>query len=184
MLGSTMPPGFSAEGYHTARCVSLVELGTIFVYDKWQGQLRLTWEMPRDLRDYKKGFAPSPKQISKEYASSFYGRSWLKRHLTSWLGEQTVHDLDHKFDPYAIVGAPCMIKIEHRRNVTTEAWYEDISDIQPMPEDKVPPAFNEYRVLTFKNFDVDIFNKLPDFVTAKIMRSKEFPLLNVNPTKL
>jgi hypothetical protein len=171
-------PSFSAEGYHVARCFSLVQLGTIFIVSKFQNQVRLTFEMPMELRDYSGGRGMAPKQISREYASSFYGSSWLKRHLTQWLGDAAVASLDKKFDPWLILGQTCQIKIEHGKNENTGAWYEIISDIQPLPAQNCPPPFNENRLLTFENFDREIFEKLPDYVIQKIMSSKEYQLMN------
>lgn len=171
-------PGFSEEGWHAARCFSLVQLGTIFIVNKFQSQVRLTWEMPFDKRQYN-GQTPAPKQISREYASSFYGKSWLKQHLASWLGDDIVLQLDKKFDPYLILGQPCQIKIEHKMNPNSGTWFEEITNILPLADKEMPPQFNETRLLTFDNFDRELFNKLPDFVAQKIMSSKEYQYIKV-----
>lgn len=174
------PSGLSTEGPHIARCYSLVQLGTIYVLDKWQSQVRISWELPFDKRVFGRGKNPAPKTISKDYAANLYGSSWLKKHIISWMGQSVMGKLDQAntegFDPFIVVGEPCILHVIHKRS-SRGAWYEDIENITPLDRE-CPDQYNPTKVLTFENFDMRIFQGLPDFVQKKIMGSKEWEQLN------
>jgi hypothetical protein len=179
---NSKPIGLSAEGLHVARCYALVQLGTIYIPDKWQSRVRISWELPNDQRVFVKGHKPAPKTVSKEYASNLYGNSWLKKHLISWFGQEVMNRLDETnnegFDPFIVVGQPCLLSIVHLRS-GKGAWYEDIDGVFPLRHGDVCPAqYNPTKVLTMENFSFEIFNSLPEFVQKKIMGSKEWKLVN------
>lgn len=172
------PAGLVAEGLHLARCYALIQLGTIFIVDKWQAQVRLQFELPYDVRVFRKGAKPAPKTVSKEYAANLYNKSWLKRHLISWLGEEVMLRLDEAnndgFDPFIVVGQPCQLDMRHKQS-QKGAWYEDIEMIYPAgPAHVIPEQYNPTQILTFDNFDKNVFANLPEFVQKKIVGSKEY----------
>lgn len=184
---STIPPGFAAMGWHRARCIQYIQIGTIqIINEKWQHQVRIGWELPYELRPYDKNNPSqlSPKMVSRDYASSLYNKSWLKKHLQQWMGAEIIEELQNRqkkglaFDPYMILSQPCQIKIEHRCNPATQMWYEDVVDVFALKNEEVinnfAPQVNDNRVLTFDEWRQSTFESLPNFIKNKIMRSKEY----------
>jgi hypothetical protein len=182
---STIPPAFSAEGYHRARAIGFVEVGTIFIVSHWQHRVRISFELPYDMRQFDENDATEirPKIISKEYASRLYGKSKLKLHLQQWLGNDVINEIITRqqqgkpFDPYIFIGQICQIKIEHIKNDKGN-WFEEITDVQPIKKqetiDNFPDQISQGYVLTYEDWLPSIYNSLSDYVKDRIASSKEY----------
>jgi hypothetical protein len=177
---SNKPTGFSNPGFHVARCCGIIQLGTIFLYGHWKPMLRIEWELPRELRPFKAGEPEQPKIISREYSASLYGESHLKKHLISWFGFEFVNIFATNLDITMILGAPCLLNISHKTDQNGR-WFEMVEEVHgARPEDNVPEAINQPRVLqlTEEHFDQRLYEKLPAFLKDKIAGSQEFKKLH------
>lgn len=173
---SDKPPGLSPEGFHIARCFGFIHLGTIFIYGHWKQMIRLEFELPNECRVFKQGENEKPKVVTREYAASLYGKSHLKTHLISWFGEEFVNIFSQNFDISMLLGAPCLLRLSHKRS-STNKWYEEIEELHAVRDtDDVPDPINPIRslVLNEQEFDARVFNELPKFIQEKIKGSQEY----------
>jgi hypothetical protein len=182
---STIPPAFSSEGWHRARAIGFVEVGTIFIATKWQHRIRITWELPFDQRQYDEN-DPSvirPKLISQEYASNLYGKSHLKKHLLQWVGQQAIDDIIERqqngrpFDPYIFIGEICQIKLQHIQKENNK-WFEEVIDVAAITKEETratfPPQLTIGKMLTYEDWKQDVFDELSDYVKNRMRSSKEY----------
>lgn len=165
------------SGNHIARCYAMVQIGTIKeesgVYaGKEQHKVRITWETPHESHDFGKGMQPF--SISKEFTLSMNEKATLRKMLESWRGRAFTEDEAKAFDITKLVGVPCMINVIHKTSGKGNQ-YADISSIATLPKGLQAPAqVNESFVLSFDDWNQNIFDSLSDFVKDKIKSSKEY----------
>jgi hypothetical protein len=183
---STIPPAFSAEGWHRARAIGFVEIGTIFIATRWQHRIRITWELPFDQRqfDEQDPAAIRPKLISHEYASNLYGKSHLKKHLLQWIGDEGLQKIidcqqnGRPFDPYIFIGEICQIKLRHVQKEKTLTWFEEVEDVYAILQEQTiksfPPQITTGKVLTYEDWDEGAWTELSDYVKNRMRSSQEY----------
>lgn len=165
-------------GNYVARCYQMIEIGT--VSEVIQGtpkilhKVRIGWELPEELRVF--GDKEQPLVISKEYTLSMNEKSNLRKDLKSWRGKDFTPEEARGFDITKLLGVPCMLNIIHKASKTDASkLYEEISAISSPPKSVVcPKQFFPTQVLSFDNFDWELFNSLPDFIADKIKSSLEY----------
>ena len=175
-------PSFKRElipsGNHVARCYSMIEIGTItenvMGEDKDLHKVRVTFELPSELRVFKEENGEQPMVISKEYTLSMHEKANLRKDLESWRGKGFTEEEALSFDITALLGVSCMINIIHKTSKKGDD-YSIISGITPVPNGlDVPEKINEVFELSFEKWSNDAFNGLPDFLKDKIKSSKQF----------
>jgi hypothetical protein len=71
----------------------------------------------------------------------------------------------------ALIGLPCMVEIKHN-----EKGYPKVSNVAGAPEGiPVPELQNDPKIFNFDEPDMDLYNKLPEFVQGKIKAALDFP---------
>lgn len=164
-------------GNHIARCYSMVEIGTIketsgLYAGKEQHKVRITWETPHECHDFGKGLQPF--SVSKEFTLSMNEKATLRKMLESWRGKSFSEEEATRFDITKLLGVPCMINVIHKTS-GKGSQYADISSIATLPKGlEAPGQVNASFVLSFDNWNQNIFDSLPDFVKDKIKGSKEY----------
>jgi hypothetical protein len=172
-------------GTFAARCYEMIQIGTnvelINGEPKTLNKVRITWELPTEMKVFKEEKGEQPLVISKEFTLSMHEKATLRKFLESWRGKSFTEDESKAFDITKLLGAPCMISVIH--SVSKQGnTYAEISTVTTVPKGMVvPDQINETRVLSFDNWDWDLFNKLPDFIKSKIMSSEEYQTLNAAP---
>jgi len=166
-------------GNYIARCYQMIEIGTvketILGKDKISPKVRIGWELPTELKVFKEENGEQPCVISKEYTLSMAEKANLRIALKSWRGKDFTEDEAKSFDITKLLGVPCMINIIHKPSKDGLKIYEEISGITPLPKGiDCPPQFNKTLLLSYDSFDIDVFNKLPDFIRNKMMGSLEY----------
>lgn len=166
-------------GNYIARCYQMIEIGTvketILGKDKISPKVRIGWELPTELKVFKEENGEQPCVISKEYTLSMAEKANLRIALKSWRGKDFTEDEAKSFDITKLLGVPCMINIIHKPSKDGLKVYEEISGITPLPKGiDCPPQFNKTLLLSYDSFDIDVFNKLPDFIRNKMMGSLEY----------
>jgi hypothetical protein len=158
----------------------MIEIGTVteFVLGKQVivKKVRIGWELPTELKIFKEENGEQPLVISKEYTLSMNEKSNLRKDLKSWRGKDFTEDEAKCFDITKLLGAACMLNIIHKPSQSDPTKiYEQIAGITGVPKGMtVPPQINKTFVLSYDEFDANIFNSLPDFIKNKMQGSLEY----------
>ena len=166
-------------GNYIARCYQMIEIGTvketILGKEKIVPKVRIGWELPTELKVFNNENGEQPCVISKEYTLSMAEKANLRIALKSWRGKDFTEDEAKSFDITKLLGVPCMINIIHKTSKDGLKVYEEISGITPIPKGiECPPQYNKTLLLSYDSFDVEVFNKLPDFIRNKMTGSLEY----------
>jgi hypothetical protein len=167
-------------GNYPARCYGITHLGTIteeyLGEAKTANRVRLTWELPTELKVFKPENGEQPQVISKEYTLSMHEKASLRHLVESWRGKGLTNDEAAHFDVVKLAGAACMLNIIHKAKTDGSGnMRADISSISALMKGYACPAqVNPTQIFSVTEFDQAAFDKFPDFVKDKIKSSKEY----------
>lgn len=176
-------------GNYVARCYSMIHIGTveedILGEKKTLNKVRITWELPGEMRVFQEDKGEQPLVISKEYTLSMHEKATLRRDLESWRGRSFTDEQAKSFDITKLLGVPCMLNIIHKTTKSGNT-VAVISNISSIPKGFTCPAqinpnyewnFEEY-------FDEIALDAFPDFIKDKIKSSAEYKKLVNMPIDL
>lgn len=169
-------------GTYVARCYSMVHIGTIETEymgeTKEQNKVRITWELPTELKVFKEEKGEQPQVVSKEFTLSMHEKSNLRKFLESWRGKGFTEEEAKKFDVTKLLGKSCMLSIIHKTSKQGKI-YAEISSISTLPKGMTcPDQINNSFEFTFTPYDASKFESLPDWLKDKIKQSKEYRAMN------
>ncbi len=174
-------------GSYPATCYSMIEMGTneeVFQGEtKMVNKVRITFELPTELVTFNEERGPQPRVISKEFSLSMHEKSNLRAFLESWRGKSFTENEASAFDVTKLLGVPCLLSITHKtaKNGNT---YANITGISLIPKGmEVPEMVNDKQVLSFDDFNEELFSSLPDFIKEKIEMSEEYKSLRMEADK-
>lgn len=177
--GSSTP---APAGNHVGRCVEMIQVGTLEKEFKGEKKLqhiiRLTWELPYEMREAKEGEEAKPFLVSKNYTFSMYEMATFRKHLAAWRGKdwKTQAEAD-EFDPGKLLGVPCMVSVTHKESQKGNT-YAEVSGLGAMPKGmSCPDQINTTRALSYNDFNWVTYNSLPDFIKNDIQLTPEFKAL-------
>jgi hypothetical protein len=116
------------EGTHQAVCVDVIDLG--MKETTWQGKLKvqhkidLVWQIAEARDDGK------PYQVYKRYTLSLNEKASLRHDLESWRGKPFTIDEEHGFDVETVIGANCLVNIQHR--TVADKTYANVVSVMPL----------------------------------------------------
>lgn len=182
---NSQPRELIAAGNYFGRCYQMIEIGTvketILGVEKILHKVRIGWELPSEMKVFKEENGPQPRVISKEYTLSMHEKAALRIALKSWRGKDFTEEEAKSFDITKLIGVPCMINIIHKPSKSDHTKiYEEISGITGVPKEMVnaiPAQINKSFVLSYDNFNVELFSSLPDFIKDKMKSSLEYAAL-------
>lgn len=162
-------------GSYPARLYSIIVIGTEFF--EWMGEkksskkIRLTFELPTETKEFKEGDGEKPFVISQEFGFSMGKKSKMRPMVEGWLGKSFVSDDEaYEFDIESLLGKDCLLSVAEN-----EKGYSFISNVSPMPKGmKCPVQVNPSTMLSFDNWDEELFEKLPEFLRDKISKTPEY----------
>jgi len=172
-------------GNYIARCYSMIHLGTcienIMGEDKVMNKVIITWELPNEMRIFNEDKGEQPLAISKQYTLSMHEKSNLRKDLESWRGKSFVEAEAKCFDITKLLELPCMLNIIHKQS-KSGVTYNAISGITNIPKGiECPPLINKRFEFDFNTgFDLEVLDKLPDFIKDRIKKSDEYKAI-MNP---
>jgi hypothetical protein len=177
-----------ATGNYPARCYSMVHVGTveenILGTLKKLNKVRVTWELPTEMKVFKEENGEQPCVISKEFTLSLHEKATLRNFLKNWRGKDFTDEEAKSFDIEKLVGAPCMLNITHKTKKDGSGVYAEIGSVSAMPKGFVcPEQINPSFVFTYEDFDISKFEKLPEFLRNKMIHSEEYKKL-FNPNEM
>jgi hypothetical protein len=169
-------------GTYVARCYSMVHIGTI--EQEYMGEIkemnkvRISWELPTELKVFKEEKGEQPCSVSKEFTLSLHEKANLRKFLESWRGKGFTDEEAKIFNVTNLLGKPCMISIIHKTSKNGKL-YAEISAVSTLPKGMTCPAqINENFEFTFTPYTPEKFDELPDWLKDKIKTSKEYRALN------
>lgn len=166
-------------GNYVARCYSMIHIGTITEEIRGQkkdiNKVRITWELPTELRVFDESKGKQPMVISKEYTLSMFEMANLRKDLESWRGRSFTDNEAKSFDISKLLGVPCMINIIHTVS-KKGVEYATISSISTMPKGlECPKQVNPTFEWNFEDkWDEIALDEFPDFIKDKIKSSAEY----------
>lgn len=161
-------------GNHVMRCFKMIEIGTFTGQykgeDKIQRRVWLEWELPNKQHEFKPGSGLKPFAIGKEFSLTMYETSKLRLFLEGWRNKKFTEEEAKEFDVTKVLGKPCMGSV-----VEEETGKTKIVSVSSLPDGFVcPPQVNSTILLSYDNFDFNIFNSLPKWLKEKIMTTPEY----------
>lgn len=175
--GTTIQP--IEAGSYPARCYSMIHIGTID--ENFQGEIktmnkvRITFELPTELKVFKEENGEQPHVISKEFTLSLHEKATLRSFLKNWRGQDFTEEEAKSFDIEKLIGAACMLNITHKKSKDGTKTYAEIGSVSKLPKGlECPAQIHPSYVWTYENFDQEKFNKIPEFLRQKMVTSFEY----------
>lgn len=174
--GATFEP--IPAGSYAARCFEMIHIGT--VSEEYMGQMkennkvRISWELPTEMKSFKDGEAEKPQVISKDYVLSMYEKANLRKHLEGWRGKNFTEDEAKAFDVTKLLGVECMLSIIHKQSKKGKV-YAEISSISRLPKGMTcPKQINPSFEFSYDSFTEEKFQKLPEWIRKQIITTPEY----------
>jgi hypothetical protein len=176
---NSKPKELIQSGNYVARCYSMIHIGTvtetILGEAKRQNKIRITWELPTELRVFDEAKGKQPMVISKEFTLSMHEKANLRKELESWRGKAFTDLQAQSFDVAKLLGVPCMLNVIHRQT-KQGTDYAAISSISALPKGfecpaQVNPTFEWNYEDKWDEITMELF---PDFIKDKIKASEEY----------
>lgn len=174
-----------SEGTHVARCVQVIDFGTIkngFKDDDGEPQVKRTvrfvFELCNEKAVFKEENGEQPLLVVRDYTFSMSTKSTFFK---------VVKALNNGKDPDGIelsdiLSAACMVEIEIKTSKSGNP-YPYINTVSALMKGlKAPDAANETIFLLLDEFNQEVFDTLPDFMKEIIMGSKEGKELGIEVT--
>ena len=165
--------GIAEEGLTSARLCRVIDLG-LQKRPPYQGQekapaymIRLTFELPDQLINV--DGEDKPRWIDKEINLSQHEKSTSLK----WFNILDPQN-ESRGDWGKLVGTPCMLNITHRTD-KKDRTHANIGDLLPVMKGmEVGALQNPTVVFDTSNPNVEVFQRLPDFLQEKIKSNLEF----------
>jgi hypothetical protein len=173
-------------GTYVARCYSMIHMGTVkesyMGEEKFVNKVRLTFELPTELKVFKEENGEQPQVISKEFTLSLGEKSNLRAFLNSWRGKALTEEECKAFDITVLAGKACTLSIIHKTSKVSGKTYAEIGSIGGVMKGmEVPALMNPQMVFSVSNFDQVAFDSFPDFIKEKIESSNEYKVRMQSP---
>ena len=177
--GSNYPKQVTPAGSHVARCYGMIEVGT--EESEYKGEKKVghkvivDFELPLETAVFREGEPEKPFVISKEYNLSFHEKATLRLHLEAWRGATFTDEEAKNFDITRLVGKACMLNITHKKSADGTKTYANINSISPIPKGLTcPDQVNPTRILSYSDWNQEVFMGLPEWLAKKITATPEF----------
>jgi hypothetical protein len=167
---------------HQAVCYSIIEIGTEeFVYmgeTKKSKKVKITFELPNELRVFDEEKGEQPMVIGKDFTISLSEKSNLRAFLESWRGKKFTDDELKGFDLSNLIGANCLIVVGQEVNQKNGKTYNSLMSISPLMKGmKKADPINQTILLSYSDFDWSVYDALPNFIKEKMANTPEFKAL-------
>lgn len=163
------------EGSYAARIYQIIHLGTIVGYQgQMQDKVRISFEVPSEMKVFKEEKGEQPVSLSKEYTVSTHEKSGLRKLIVACDPKGLPEELEGEYDIENLLGKSCLVSVVHNQG-KDGAVYANIDVETVLPKGmKCLDAVNEPKLLSYDNFDSELFNTLPQFIQDKMKQSWEY----------
>lgn len=167
-------------GTHLARCYAFLHLG--HVPNTFPGattptvnKIRLTWELPQEMAQFKEGGEEQPFSMSQEYTLSMNEKANLRKMVESWFGQKFTDEEAENFDTELLVGKECLLTIVH--TVKGDRTYAGVQNVTSLPKGMVcPEPINKTSIITWENMSPTDFDAIPPNLRDKMKQATEYPV--------
>jgi hypothetical protein len=175
--GTTYEP--VPAGTYIARCFSMVHIGTVMETfqgeSKLQNKVRLTWELPLELKVFNEERGEQPYTLGKEFTLSLNEKATLRKFLESWRGKAFTEDEAKSFDISVLLGKPCMLNVIHKVSQKNGKTYAEIASVSPMMKGmNCPDQISDTFIFGYDPYEQWRFDSLPDYLKDKVRGSIEY----------
>ena len=165
-------------GSYPSRIYQMIQIGNVAGFQgQIQNKVRIGFELPTELKVFKEENGEQPRVISQEYTLSFHEKSKLRKVIEACepnalkIGEDGFLE---EFDIEALIGKECLITIAHKASKEGNQ-FAYIDNVTRLPKGMIcPKAINAPIILSYDNWNQEIFDKQPDFIKEEIKSSQEY----------
>ena len=134
------------EGVHHAVCCDVIDLGLMDTgfkdektgQPKIQHKINVVWQIG-ELRDDGKRF-----QLYKRYTLSLGDKAILRHDLESWRGKAFTFDELAGFDVEKLIGANCLVNVQHRKSKDGTKTYANVVAVMPLVKGMPKMGIHDY----------------------------------------
>ncbi len=171
-------------GTFTARCASLIDLGTQAT--EWEGKAKTAHKvlLSFEITDSENRRADSsPHLLSKRFTASLHAKAGLRKFLESWRGRPFTPEELAGFDLKNILGLHCLIGVVHENK--GDKTYANISSVMKLPKG-MPAGAAELNPVAFDLAapDWQVFAGLSSRLQGQIADSPEYQALPNKPRSI
>lgn len=167
------------EGNYVARVCKIIYMGT--VEGEYKGEknsaykVSITWELPTEMKVWKEGEEPKPVFVSKIYTLSMAKKASLRPVVEGIVGGMTDAEA-YEYDLDDLIGKVCLLNITYgvsetgkeKQNIGTSKLIKGMTEPDPI----TAPV-----ILSYTNWNEDVFLALPEFMRKEMEKTVEYRLL-------
>jgi hypothetical protein len=140
---------------------------------KRSDKIRLTFELPGEMREFKEGEGMKPMSLSREFGFSMGKKSHLRPIVEGMIAAALRDEEAYAFDIEKLLGEPCLLSVsdtEKDGNI-----YANIASVsQLMRGMSAPEAFNKTSIIDVNTATLAEIDALPEFIRNKMRASEEY----------
>ena len=173
-------------GAHVARLYQIIHVGTVPSTYKGESrmsdQIRLTFELCNEKKEFKEGEGEKPLSISTRFETYSMGKKANLRRLIEGMYGVKMHDDEAaNFDLDSVLGQECLLTVIHNEGSDGNT-YANIQGASPLPKGMTaPPLVNAPRFIDVNEITHEELEALPQFLRDKIISSQEWVARLDNP---
>ena len=141
------------EGVHQAVCADVIDLGMMLSafpdertgQPKQQHKINVVWQIEEKRDDGKRH------QLYKRFTLSLHEKAALRHDLESWRGKAFTFDELAGFDVEKLIGANCLINVQHRKSKDGTRTYANVVAVMPLVKGMPKIGIHEYERWTPKS---------------------------------
>jgi len=129
------------EGTHQAVCVDVIDIGmkpNPFKDGAMQHKIDIAWQIDETRDDGKRHV------LYKRYTLSLNEKATLRHDLESWRGKPFTRDEEMGFDVESIIGANCLINVQHKAGTKDGRVFANVVSVMPLIKGMVRIAADGY----------------------------------------
>lgn len=174
LIVSENKPVIAPAGTHVARCYAIIDFGSQQTMYGPLRKMQISWELPRELHQFRPERGEEPYSVHKEYSLSLHEKSRLRKDLEGWRGMPFTREDLAGFDLAKLLGAPCMLSVIHTLS-RSGGTFALVSALARLPKGETcPPPVNTPIEYVSTTGDSPLYRQLPQWMQDKIARSPEF----------
>lgn len=174
--------GTIEAGSYPARIYQIIHIGTVPGFKgQLQNKVRIGFELPTEMVTFDEAKGPQPRSIASDFTLSFNEKANLRKVISACDPTALEPEEDgfiEEFDVETLIGKELLITINQQPKKDGSGKYAFAEGFTRIPKGMVcPPAINKPVILSYDNWDAEVFESLPDFLKDKIKVSEEYMAL-------